>query len=203
MGGGDRIPNEKLLAAGLELMRQNGKPLKRVSGNGRSMIYQLPDGESVRFRTCNDHLLIVLAESPAEDARLNIEGTDWLVIVMPEKERTPGRAMAYLLPTEVAVKAARESHKAWLETSPNTRGENVTWNLWFSCEKAEKPHNHFHDKWQKYLLSGVVSTDHETGAGESSSASNVKNEVEMARQRISRAAGVPPEAVKITIEFGL
>jgi hypothetical protein len=203
MGGGDRIPNEKLLAAGIQLMRHNRKPLKRVSGHGRSMIYELPDGERVRVRTCNDHLLIVLADSPAEDATLNIEGTEWLLIVMPEEERTPGRVTAYLVPTEVAAKAARESHKAWLETSPNTNGANVTWNLWFSREKTEKPHNHFHDKWETYRLSGVANTDHEMEAGETSGASNVKSEVETARQRISRAAGVLPEAVKITIEFGL
>ncbi len=59
------------------------------------MIYSLPDRQTVRIRTCNDHILIVVADSPSADARLNIRGTDWLLIVMPEIERTPGKVIAY------------------------------------------------------------------------------------------------------------
>lgn len=38
----------------------------------------------------NDHILIVLADRPGGDAKLNVEGTDLLLIIMPEIERTPG-----------------------------------------------------------------------------------------------------------------
>jgi len=100
---GPRIPNDALLNAGLELMRQNGKPLSKLNSKRRSMLYEMPNGESVRARTCNDHILIAVAKTPDEGADLNIEGTDWILLVMPESERTPGNVIAYLLPTEEVV----------------------------------------------------------------------------------------------------
>ena len=202
MGKGDRLPNEGLLAAALDVMRRNGQPLTKLSGYGRSMMYKLPNDEHVRVRTCNDHLLIVLADSTAENAGLNIEGTEWLLIAMPEVERTPGNVLVYLVPTEVVAEAARESHKAWLKTNPNTKGGNTTWNLWFRTDGTEKPHNNFGHKWKKYLLNGVGSVSHPLVGGDGTGATDVKTEVEAARQRISKAAGVLPEAVKIAIDFG-
>src|SRR5579859_3100892 len=102
----ERIPNDKLLAAGLELMRKNGRPLTKLDSFGGSMRYKTTDGKIVRVRTCNDHILIVVADKPTTDAKLNIEGTDYLLVVMPEIQRTPGKVKAYLIPTEVAVKAS-------------------------------------------------------------------------------------------------
>ena len=54
----DRIDNEVLLRAGLELMRLNSKPLTKLPSKGRSMLFELSNGETVRARTCNDHILI-------------------------------------------------------------------------------------------------------------------------------------------------
>ena len=92
----DRIDNEVLRDAGLALMRENGKPLAKLPSSGRSMLYSMPNGESVRVRTSNDHILVVVADKPTPDAHLNIQGTDWLLIVMPEVERAEGKVIAYL-----------------------------------------------------------------------------------------------------------
>ncbi len=196
-----RIDNGVLLTTGLELMRQNGKSLTKLQSPGRSMLYALSSGETVRVRTCNDHILIVLADRPTEDAKLNIEGTDWLLVVMPEIERTPGRVIAYLVPTKVAVEAARRTHQEWLDTNPNTNGSNTTWNLWFDQEAPAKA-NDFATKWSKYRLEGDGEATQPGGFRETSEPNNIKAEVEAARQRISRAAGVSPAAVRITVDFG-
>jgi hypothetical protein len=202
MSRGPRIDNDLLLNAGLELMRRNGKPLKKLDSPGRSMRYELPNGETVRVRTCNDHILIVIADSPTEGAKLNIEGTDWLLLVMPEIERTAGRVIAYLVPTGVAVDAVRLTHREWLATRPNTKGSNTTWNLWFSPDGPAKA-NDFGAKWAQYRLQDEPEAPQPARFLETSSEpGNVKNEVELARQRIARAAGVSPEAVRITIDFG-
>jgi hypothetical protein len=204
-----RVSNDALLAAGLDLMRQNAKPLTKVESPGRSMMYSLPDGKSVRVRTCNDHILIVLADKASKEAKLNIEGTDYLLVVMPEVERTPGKVRGYLIPTTVAVEASRSSQQAWLDSNPNTKGDNKTWCLWF--RKDPNDSNIWYDyetKWAKYRLKGEAYT-HATASNAVDAVAvnavegNVKAEVEMARQRISRAAGVTPEAVRITIQFGL
>ena len=194
------VDNEVLLAAGLELMAQNGKPLTRISGTGRSMRYTLPNGESVRVRTCNDHILIVLSDKHSgSDAKLNIEGTDWLLIVMPEVERTPGKVRAYFVPTHIAVEASRRSQQQWLQTNPNTKGNNLTWCLWF---RDDEKTNNFDQIWSQYRLNGHAESHDAKSSPSTTEPTSVKVEVESARQRISKAAGVTPEAVRITIEFG-
>jgi len=164
------------------------------------MRYSLPSGESVRVRTCNDHILIVLGDKPSGNAKLNIEGTDWLLITMPEVPRTPGKVLAYLVPTKEAADAARKTHQAWLDTNPNTKGDNRTWNLWFS-ENGPAKANNFHVRWKKYLLTGDADAQPDPMTVETDG--SVKSEVEAARLRISRAAGVPPTSVRISIDFGL
>jgi hypothetical protein len=201
MAKSPRIDNDLLLRAGLELMRQNGKPLSKIQSSGRSMLYALSNGKTVRVRTCNDHILIVLADRPDHDAKLNIEGTDWLLIVMPEIERTPGPVIAYFVPTGVAVEAARRTHQEWLSTNPQTNGSNTTWNLWFDSNGPRKA-NDFGLQWSKYRLAGEGTTVQPVALAEMSEPNNIKAEVESARQRISKAAGVSPGAVRITIDFG-
>lgn len=203
MAKADRIDNDVLLQAGLDLMRLNGMPLTKIPSKGRSMLYKLPSGETVRARTCNDHILIAVANKPSADARLNIEGTDWLFIVMPEIERTEGKIIGYLIPEAEAVKEVRATHQAWLATKPKTNGGNTTWNLWFDHNGSGKADN-YAEKWAKYRLEGDVSTleissEQSAPIGE---AANIKTEIAAARQRIASAAGVSLESVKISIDFG-
>ena len=204
----DRIDNEVLLKAGLELMATNGTPLKKIPSQGRSMIYKMTHGETVRVRTCNDHILVVVADKPAENAKLNIEGTDWLLIVMPEIERTAGKIIAYLVQTDIVVHEVRESHSTWLNSNPNTKGNNTTWNLWFDRsyyghDGRLRKHDYF-EKWADYRLKGeVTSTQIENGLFNRKQGDSVtiKREIETARLRIAHAINVFPEAVKISIEF--
>jgi hypothetical protein len=213
-----RVPNDALLTAGLDLMQQDGKPLTRVDSFGGSMRYSLPDGKSVRVRTCNDHILIVLASKDSRNAKLNIEGTDFLLVVMPEIERTAGKVNAYFIPTSVAVEASRSSHQAWKDSNPNTKGDNRTWNLWFRKNGKTMMHSDYETKWAEYRLKGeaytqALTTGNAGGGGNTGSPlavaagpagdGSVKAEVEIARQRISKAAGVSPDAVRITIQYGL
>jgi hypothetical protein len=197
-----RLPNDELLAAGLELMKLNGMPLTKLPNFGRSMIYARPDGQTVRVRTCNDHILIVLGDQPSGNAKLNIEGTDWLLVVMPENERTAGKVLAYLVPASVACAAARLTHQDWLNTHPNTKGNNKTWNLWFCADGPAKANN-FDAHFRQYLLAGDVRTDSLSANAGDVADGSVKVEVETARHRISKAAGVLPSAVRISIDFGL
>ena len=211
-----RIPNDDLLAAGLDLMQQNGMTLTKIDSFGRSMMYKLADGKTVRVRTCNDHILIVLADKASKNAKLNIEGTDYLLIVMPEVERTPGKVKAYLVPTKVAVEASRKGQQVWLDSSPNTKGDNRTWNLWFRKDANEESNiwNDYATKWAEYQLKGEAFTHSVTGAVTGVNVTSAtgavsavgtdgsfKAVIETARQMVSKAAGVPLDAVKITIGF--
>jgi hypothetical protein len=209
MAKSPRVDNNALLAAGLELMKQNGKPLTRRPGFGRAMLYALPNGETVRVRTTNDHALIVVADQPSpHNAKLSIEGTDWLLLVMPVVERTPGAVMAYLVPTAVAVAATRAEHQAWLDRQPNTAGENTTPVLYFG-EKTPAGATDFQDRWSAYRLPGEIliapdgSLVQTMGPSSAAELGTIQAEVETARQRIATAAGVSPTAVRITIDFGL
>lgn len=199
----DRVDTSALVEAGLAAMRMRGSPLTRLPSKGRAMIYALPGGGTVRMRTCNDHVLLVVGDRPDPDAKLNIEGTDWLLLVMPEIERVPGKTVAYLLPTKIVEAEARRTHREWLATNPNTKGENKTWSLWFRKDGPGKA-NDYATKWSEYRLAPSIETDAPSEELERHSVprgGNVKTEVEDARRRIARAAGVPVEAVKIAINF--
>ena len=188
-------------------MRENGKPLTKLPSPGGSMLHSMPNGESVRVRTTNDHLLVVVADRPTPDAKLNIQGTDRLLMVMPEVERTEGPVIAYLVPGRVAEEAVRSSHRAWLSSNPNTKGNNTTWNIWFDRSSSgmagREEKQGYAERWAEYRVEGEVSTEDITGApaARDREPGNIQAEVEAARQRIARAASVPPEAVKISIDF--
>jgi hypothetical protein len=194
----ERIESGTLVEAGLAAMSRAGKPLTKLPSKGRAMLYAMSNGETVRMRTCNDHLLIVVADRPSAEAKLNIEGTDWLLLVMPEVERSAGKIVAYLLPVSEVDAEARRTHREWLSTDPNTKGQNTTWNLWFRKDAPGKA-NDYATKWARYKLDSAV--DVTDRAAPTQSGGNVKAEVEESRKRIAAAAGVPVEAVKITINF--
>jgi len=199
-----KIDNDVLLKAALELMQQNEKPLTKQPSKGRAMLYKMPNGETVRARTCNDHVLIAVAESTSENAKLNIEGTHWLLIVMPEVERTNGNIIGYLIPTDKAVDEVRQTHQDWLATNPNTKGGNTTWNIWFKSDGPDKANN-YANKWKEYRLEGKVSSldyiNNQNPQSHAGQPGKIKAEVEAARLRIAQVAGVSPEAVKISIDF--
>ena len=163
------------------------------------MLYAMANGESVRMRTCNDHVLIVVGDNPTPEAKLNIEGTDWLLVVMPEVERTNGKVVTYLLPAAEVEAEARRTHQQWLQTNPNTKGDNRTWTLWFRRDAPGKA-NDYATKWAKYRLNNTVVSE-STATKPNGRPTDIKMEVESARIRIAQAAGVPVEAVKITINF--
>jgi hypothetical protein len=208
----DKVPNQDLLTSGLALMSQAGRPLTKVQTQTRAMIYELETGDKVRVRTCNDHILVVLADSADADAKLNIEGTEYLLIVMPLKERTPGPVIAYFLPTNVAVESARSSHVEWLASNPATSGNNRTWNLWFDDEPT--PWRGFAAKWRQYRVNGSASTatvdptpapaSANTGAPapyRTQVARSLGDVIAEARKQIADAAGVPIDAVKISVNL--
>lgn len=198
----NKVENEVLRQAGLELMLRDGKPLTKLPSKGRSMLYKMSDGQTVRVRTCNDHVLIAVADSPNPGARLNIEGTDWLLIVMPQIERTAGNIIAYLVPVREAVAEVRRTHKEWLDTQPRTGGENRTWNLWLRPDGPSLANN-YAEKWAHYQLEGTYSVKDATDPESISSGADtsIKTVVETARRNIAGMAGVAPSAVKISVDF--
>ena len=150
-----------LREAGVTLLRKNGKSIASCT-SGNSMICTLSDGEEIRVRTCNFHLLIITADQPSPYAHLDIDGTEWLLIVMPEVENSAGRIIGYLVPTKEVKCRMIQSHKAWLQTNPNTKGKNKTWTLGFNRYSGKGKDEHkelgydFFTKWAEYRLKGEV-----------------------------------------------
>jgi hypothetical protein len=194
-----KVPNDKLLEAGLAAMERSGIPLKRVDAPGRAKVFSAPNGRTVRVRTCNDHVLVAVAESPDEGAPLNIEGTDDLLIVMPKVPRTPGEVIVFLVPTKVAVEAVRSTHKEWLATNPSTKGKNRTWNIWFNEDGPSKA-NGFARAWAKYVLnSNELATERLLQPANGSA--RLGDVIADAKRKISEVAGVPESSVKISIDL--
>ena len=158
----EKFKNQVLEEAGIELMRRRETPITNIPSPGSSTIYKMENSETIRIRTCNDHILTVVADMQTEDARLNIEGTDWLLVVMPKVERTEGEIIAYLVPTEVAVKAVRQSHAEWLSSNPKNTGSNTTWCIWFDENFTGKEYRRrkhgYSEKWAMYRIEYEISS---------------------------------------------
>jgi hypothetical protein len=181
-------PNE-LEQAGLELMRRHGKPLtkREKPGRGGPKVYDLPDGQTVRVRTCDRRALITRSATPDADGPLDIEGTDWLLVVIPVGKRASGKVEAYLVPSGEAAEAVQGEHERWLKSDPRrTKGQNRTPVLRFNEEVTRK--------WERYRLPGESAP---TGG----TAGALQDEIAAARRRIAALAGVPHDAVQVTIQF--
>lgn len=211
-----RIPSDILRDCALRQMEEAGKPLEKLPTNSRAMLYKMENGETVRIRTTNDPILIVVADAVGPEANLNIEGTDHLLVVMLETPRTPGPVRSYFVPTDIAVPAVRKSRQEWLDSDPNTKGENRTWNIWF--EDTGRPSGNFEKKWAEYLLPitastgdvsnlepvvphSIIAEKRKAPAG-SSTHKTVADVIEEATQEISELTGVPRETIRIEVRIG-
>jgi hypothetical protein len=197
----DKVPNEILANAAIDLMEATGRPMRKLATGTRAMKYALDDGQTVRIRTCNDHVLVVLASSAEESASLNIEGTDFLLVVMPKTARQAGPVVAYLLPVAVAVEDVRRAHAAWLRSGPATKGGNRTWNIWFG--DGHPSCSGFSTRWARYKLSSPSITSHPPKANPTQriEEGSLGAVIAKARRDIAIAAGVTVEAVKISVEL--
>ena len=198
----DRVSSKQLLAAGLQIMRNAGRELKKIKTSGRAQIYEMNNGETIRVRTCNDHVLLIAAENDGTYENMSIKGTDWILVVMPEIERTQSNIMAYLIPTDIAVEEARKILSEWTAIGSKTRGEHVTWYLFFSGDKGKRAYG-YHEKWKQYLMESNKAILPKEPRPQTEEAINpLKQEIDIARHRIAKAAGVPAESVRISIDFG-
>ncbi len=211
-----RISSSVLRDCALKQMTELGNPLERLPAKSRAMLYKMRNGETVRLRTTNDPILIVVAESADPESSLNIEGTDHLLVVMPETPRAPGPVRSYLIPADVAAAVVRKAHQEWLDSKPNTKGDNRTRNIWF--EDTGRPSGNFEEKWSEYLLPVSASTIEMEGAALGSSrpaisepqydpvakhtSETVADVIENARGRISTLTGMPTDAIQIEVKIG-
>jgi hypothetical protein len=197
MAKGHKVDNEVLLAAALDLLRQNNKPLSRLPSKGRSLLFAMSSGQTVRARTSNTPDLVVTADRPTLDAKLGIEGTDWLLFVMAEKQGK--QAAVYLIPTDVAVKGLLESHGKWLDLDPNTKGSNKTWVIPFHPDWFQGADD-FSVVWSKYREGTVDLVDSPIRTG-STELGKMKAVVDAHRQWIAQSLGVQASNIKITIDL--
>jgi hypothetical protein len=202
-----RIPSKVLKEAALQQMSENDMELLKMTTGSRAMIYSMPDNKTVRIRTTNDPVLVVVAESADPKSKMNIEGTDYLLLSMPEEPRSPGKILCYLVPTNIAVDSIRESFMKWLDTNPNTNGDNKTRNIWFDSKGSAW--SGFRSKWEKYLLQASsevkkiqkqieASKDRDSKLQELKTVADV---VEFAAHEIARLSGISREKIRIDIRF--
>ena len=201
-----------LKKAALDLMWQNGMPLRPQPSKDRSRVYTFraaADGsqKTVRLRTSMVPALVVNAGRPEADAPLSIEGTDYLLFAMPAL--VPVRAFdvaGYLIKTEDAVAAVRAGYVEWLKTHPNTSGGNTTWEIRFD-QKGPDTRNDYATKWAGCRLFPITSGAVADPLAEPDPAARTNIDepaiavVENARAQIAAFYGVPLRAVRLTIDL--
>ncbi len=205
-----KIHPDLLANAGLMLMAQHGHALERIPARGRARLYKRADGRTVRLYCSNDRLLIGRAESADADAPLKMEhGADFLLLVMPKTKRTPGPVEAYLVPMKIAADAVKQAHRLWLGTAPQSHRENLARNLWFDKD-GPPTSDDYATKWSAYRLPGSIAVKASAAldAAQQSAAQKHNGDAKLgdvitaARAQIAAAAGVAPDAVKISVDLG-
>jgi hypothetical protein len=74
----------------------------------------------------------------------------WALLPAPRNPPSPSRVYNAVEADEVA-EADRTTHREWLTTNPNTKGDKRTRNLWFDDDGPSKA-NGFARKWMNYRL---------------------------------------------------
>lgn len=92
-----------------------------------------------------------------DQAKLDIEGADFLLFGVPVTKRGSESVEAYLIPMLVAVSSVLQSHKSWLESGGSTKGANTTPAIWL--DKVLPTSDKFAEKWSTYRLGSRVITD--------------------------------------------
>jgi hypothetical protein len=209
-----KIHPDLLAKAGLMLMAQTGQTLERVPARGRARLYRQSDGKTVRLYCSNDRVLIGRAQTADAEATLTMEdGADFLLLVMPRTKRTPGPVEAYLVPMEVAVAAVKAAHRAWSAlgrtASTDHASTTVARNLWFDKD-GPPTSDDYATKWAIYRLPGSIAVKasaaleaaQQVAAHKHNGDSKLGDVIAAARQQIALAAGVSPDAVKISVDLG-
>lgn len=169
----------------------------------------------MRLYCSNDRVLIGRAESADPDAPLKMEdGADFLLLVMPRTKRTPGPVEAYLVPMAVAAAAVKDAHRQWRAAHGNAGGEklldgNLARNLWFDKD-GPPTSDDYATKWSAYRLPGSISVKasaaleaaQQSAAQKHNGDSKLGDVIAQARAQIAAAAGVAPDAVKISVDLG-
>jgi len=212
----EKIPNKVLRLCALDIMENSDLPIKEVPSPGRSMIYKLSSGETVRLRTSNDPVLVVAVEPSDVGPKLNIEGTDKLLLVMPEQPLNRWEnIVGYLMPTSEVIAAIKSSYPKFFDRQTNRLKTKQA--LTLSFEDSGKPSGGFEGKWERYLLPmkcparafqdevkpvqkvKKVSSPRQRPKGQPETVNDVIAE---ARERISEITKVPIKSVKVSVSLG-
>ena|SRR5688572_26210043 len=89
-----RFTTEALRSIGLAAMELSGRGLTRVAAERRGQLYTLSDGRRVRLRTNNDRRVIVTTDDTRSNAKLDLDGCDFVLLVVPEQRRKRGQVEA-------------------------------------------------------------------------------------------------------------
>jgi hypothetical protein len=182
-----RMSTQQLTAIFERLMAQRGTPVQRIPDE-RAVVYQLPDGKTVRLRTNN---LPVLVAPKNEAGRFAFEANDFVAIVIALR----GKIHVYVIPSEVVARTLRDDRQRWLAESP-THNDNLTPVLRFDGRPDNNGHG-YAEEWHHYHV-GEFGAAEEAATG----VTGVFAIAAKARRDIAAALGPPvtEERVHITVD---
>ena len=200
-------------------MAKSERRFEPVPSSGRSMIYRTDNEMTLRLRTSNDHVLVIVANPQGDSWDLNIKGTDLVLVVMPTHPRSVGEVRGFLVPTDVLVDAVFDEYRSPLSMPPSSDATPYAVPLAFGASSDDG--SSFATTWEKYLLEASVDAgdfisepDKRPTARPSprgrrkrfhqeplSSDQSVADIISDAKRRIARITGVPVEAVSVEVRI--
>jgi hypothetical protein len=146
-----KLSTETLRHVGLALSEAQGIKLRHAGKNQADQLYSA-EGKTYRLRTTNDRCLTVGASSPdPNNAMLDFEGCDFLIITMPVVRRSLDAVEAFIIPAGLVKETLCHCHGNWLKREDKyTAGNNQTYSIWFDDRGWEA--SNFGVKWREYRI---------------------------------------------------
>lgn len=190
------VPTLTLRRAFLEMLRQVDRPAEHIGDTEE--IYKLPDGKTFRLRTNNMPALMAKVANGTTEARLPFESEDFVGVAFPAIGK-PDTIVCYLVPSIVAAKAIRAAHKKWLGEKKTHSRDNTHRHVRFDG-RPDHPTRGYAEVWQKYLI-GEIGLDVLPPEAMEINSNELTREIMFAKKHLAEVAGVPVNAVSITISY--
>lgn len=135
---------EKMREAALRALRSHGKDFSRI--HNHKLLYELADHRTFLLRTNRKRILILKADDPGVDAKLDLEAAELVIFCCPRDHHYE----VYMIPTSVVGRDARAERVEWYKTA-KTKGANMTWQMVFDNDVGRVCYG-YAEKYKQYRL---------------------------------------------------
>jgi hypothetical protein len=195
------LTNQELRSILRDRMEAAGMPIERVpGGHAANQLYRITAGtnaeKTVRLRTNRDYAVMALAEGPDYAAVISsLEDIDLVAIACVNPS---GEAECYLVPASRLNEDMKAGHRA--ASGRLNRPSNSNVRILYFRYRVDRPWHGYARKYAEFRLGPAVEAQPST-TSQDGGVRRGSDVIERAQRMIAAEFGVPPTAVRISIDL--